>query len=367
VSKHSAISPSSAGQWVQCPASVKFQQDFPRETDPIAAREGSAAHWLAARALQGADCSGLTVADNGIEITDEMHAAVRAYCDDVERVAGVIHVEQRISCPKIHAEAYGTCDCYSVVGNRLTVWDFKFGILPVSAHLNYQLLMYASGILSNISDKNITEIDLRIIQPRAYNRAECGFTHWLLDVTELPKFEAILHVAAAAALNDAPPAETGGHCRYCRARHACPALRIETAKWAEAAREYSSPQELPPPALGFELEYLQEAAEIIKYRLEALEAQTIKAITAGGLVPGFSVKQTFSREKWTVNFNEIQALGELLGFDLAKPAEAITPTQARKLGLDKEITSKFAGKAPAGLKLVRDNINEAKEVFTNDY
>ena len=57
-------------------------------------------------------------------------------------------------------------------------------------------------------------------------------------------------------------------------------------------------------------------------------------------------------------------MGELLGFDLAKPKEPITPAQARKIGVDNSLIDEYSQRVPGALKLVE--AKDARKVFRGD-
>jgi hypothetical protein len=56
-------------------------------------------------------------------------------------------------------------------------------------------------------------------------------------------------------------------------------------------------------------------------------------------------------------------LGALFGLDLAKPANAVSPKQAVALGVDEAVISAYCETPTAGVCIVPDNLNKAKQVF----
>jgi hypothetical protein len=56
-------------------------------------------------------------------------------------------------------------------------------------------------------------------------------------------------------------------------------------------------------------------------------------------------------------------MGDMLGKDLRKK-EAITPKQAIKLGVDETVIKAYSTQPRTGVKIVPDNGNKAKQVFS---
>ena len=77
--KHATIGPSSFSRVRKCPASLRFANQFPNETNP-AAEEGTACHEAVERILDGETIEAGFVAENGIKLTAEyMGAATDDY------------------------------------------------------------------------------------------------------------------------------------------------------------------------------------------------------------------------------------------------------------------------------------------------
>ena len=75
------------------------------------------------------------------------------------------------------------------------------------------------------------------------------------------------------------------------------------------------------------------------------------AIRKGEPATGWTLEQGYGREKWTQPVADVLALGAALGYDLAKPQEAITPAQARKKGIDDAVISAYSEKPKGEMKL----------------
>ena len=376
MAKHSRLSPSAASRWVACPGSVTLSERYPEPpgSSSESAAEGTASHWVGEQLLLGkpAPAPGTPCPENGVILTMEMIDGAYEYASTVRSAAeGVVptqlHVEDRLTINRVHAECFGTVDCWFYVPYRqeLHIWDYKFGWQTVEPRENWQLICYAAGAMDAMgvdgqADQHLTVV-LHIVQPRPHHQMG---THreWRVSGSDLRAHINTLRHAATLALGDTPAVCSGPHCKYCRARHACPAL----GQGAMIAVDYicqAQPDDLSPAAMALEYRVLSRVAELVKARLSGHEARMIGTIQAGGSVPGYSVESGWGRLAWTRPIEEVLALGDMMGVAMAAPATAITPVQAGKLGLSKELLAAYAGKEKTGLKLVAVQESKAALAF----
>lgn len=371
---HALLAPSSAARWVKCPASALLEACYPdEETD--AAREGTASHWVAAVGLNPAmmNVKTGTTAPNAVIVTDEMIEAATVYTDHVVSVLkrlgldlDALVVEQRVDIPRVHAENWGTPDCWlynRVGGHELHVWDYKFGHGYVDEYENWQLIDYTCGILSRLglnglSDQDLT-VHMHIVQPRCYHAAG-PVRSWSVLAPNLRAQFNILKMAADEAMSGKARAIPGAQCVNCNARHACNALQEDAYRSAHIARE-SLPVELSPAALGLELHFLRQAATRLQARITGLEQQAESLLRAGERVPYSALVPSNGRQAWSVPVAEVLALGELCGVRVAKD-DVITPQQAIKAGIPVEMVNMYSSRSTS-LKLAADDGRDAKRVF----
>jgi hypothetical protein len=86
-------------------------------------------------------------------------------------------------------------------------------------------------------------------------------------------------------------------------------------------------------------------------------------VRSGKQGTGWALEQSYGREKWTQPVEDVIALGTVLGVDLAAPTAAITPPQARKLGIDADVIAAYSTKPPGELKLVPQSDKAALKAF----
>lgn len=374
---HAPLAPSSADIWGApdgCRGSVQMQTLYPEREESPDAREGTAAHWYVTEMLQGRDPG--PVAPNGVPITAEMIDCAQGILIDVldtmrAHPNATLLVEQRVDIPIVHAQNWGTPDVVLIdyVARLIVIWDYKYGHKYVPPW-TLQLVDYALGTLQKVApcaDWSHWTVSLNIAQPRNYH-ASGPIREWQINGGKLlDEYQPILATAAAEAMAPNPTLRTGPHCLYCSARHACEALQRAGGVAIDVAGQVT-PVDLPPAAVGLELRKIKDAIARLEARATGLEELALSTIRGGVGVPFFTAEHTTGREKWNVPPDEVFALGDALGVSgLRKPAEAVTPNQARdafkKAGIDGSVINAYAERPRGALRLVRVDDNAAKLAF----
>lgn len=383
MSAHSIIAPSSAGIWGRpngCTGYVAMSAAYPQLEDSTASAEGTASHEIAETLIQcglamhvtdsiRSDIVGAS-ASNGVVYTDEMFDAAWEYANDVIRESkarGVLpFTEHRVRAPSIHAESFGTIDCflYDEAQYELIIWDYKYGFGVVEAFENWQAINYLAGLLDElgidgIKDQQLT-VRIRIAQPRAFHR-EGPIREWTTKASELRGYFNVLSNNAHTALSAKATTHTGEHCRYCEALHACPAALKAGLDMFEVTG-VPLPVELTPQNMGLQLSIIRRAKKQLEYLESSFEEQVKSSIRSGRNVPGWTVENSYGRLTWSKPISEVTALGDMMGVDLRKE-DVVTPTQAKKLGIDGALIDAYSERQNTGLKLTPDTKNKAREVF----
>jgi len=112
----------------------------------------------------------------------------------------------------------------------------------------------------------------------------------------------------------------------------------------------------------------KEAISTLKMRLEDLENKAIESIREGKEVSGFKVVPQFSRVKWTLKDNDVIKLASAYNVIVAKPAklELITPLQAIKAGIPKEIVKQYSNSEFKSYKLANEGDKPGVDEFDFD-
>lgn len=356
---HAFLAPSAAGVWGPggCSAYPRMAQAFP-ETEPNpAAREGEAAHWWLEEALHGTEHPVGAAAPNGELITGEMIEGAQAMLSDARALitAGARwRAEAAVQMPQVHPTLnWGRADFIAVDEGARTIHvkDFKFGHGYVDVFENWQGVDYAIGAVNyfQIEPGPDWRVVIMIYQPRSFH-AEGPVKRWSVDWPTFATYIDRLAEAARQAVEPDAPMRTGPHCDYCEARHSCPALRAVGGLAVDLSRR-GVPSNLSPQDTGLALRMIRTARERLEALETGLEARLMAEIRGGAIGTGWEIYQGFGREKWTQPIEGVVAMGALFGHNLAKPAEAITPAQARKLGIDEAVISEYSTKPAGGLKL----------------
>jgi hypothetical protein len=343
-----------------CPGSLALEEKYKTEDQSPAAREGSHAHEVARRLLEG----GLICME-----PQDMIDGANLYRDHVRSIVGdaVLHIEERVNVPLVHPECWGTPDLWALVWWQeiptLHVWDYKFGYGPVEVYQNWQLLTYAAGIVGELKDAPVS-VHLHIVQPRAWHR-DGPIRTWVISNQILFEYIARLQQSEFLALQPDAPCIPSIECTHCTARHACSALQRRGLAFADLSAE-TVPLELTPSQTGNELRILHHAAKLLDARITGLEEQARSMLANGKRVPHYRMEPGMGREIWKRPVSEVVMLGEMLDVHLKKPAELITPKQAVKAGIPREVVNQYSEQQKGALKLVPDDGSNARKIFNAD-
>jgi hypothetical protein len=359
VTAHSPYGGSSASRYMKCPGSIALSAHAPPDKSSPYAAEGTAAHALAEKCLlagvaDAAKYLGQPIGE-GITVTAEMVAAVNVYLDFVWTEASVdsaseLEVEQRFALTVEAAdkgEVFGTNDAciYLPATRKLILVDYKHGAgVLVDVEDSIQLKFYAIGALQSHPEWNVREIELVIVQPRAFNAHGDGegILRWSLPMAEIIEFPYELNEAITACKQPDAPLVSGDHCRWCPASTICTAREQDfvTACRADfAGLDLIGLADMPADPSRLALDFNHTARIVAAYdRLGSWIGDLCKAmdehLLAGGLIEGWKVVEAVSRRKWIADESEISGFLELMydvSEDLTRPRQLVTITEAKRL------------------------------------
>ena len=370
--------PSSFGRLMHCGGSHELAKHYPEPEadedeglDKDVAEVGTAAHWVAEQLLRGYDLPPLgSLAPNGVTVDRDMHEGATLYRDYVRETVGPhakLEIEVDVYCGILHPLCHGRIDLRVFTPEANHIFDYKHGHNYVNEYENWQGLGYASGSLT--MDTRVPSVDeskptyIHIIQPRSYGRGGKVCRSWRIPPGALIGYAMRIRERLAQIELGLSDCVTGEHCRYCPAQRGCEALEAAALHAAQVSRG-NTPLNLTSRQAATELALLTQAADALKHRIKGLEAQIEHDLTRGVPVPFYHLKETTGREKWRegVTADEVINFGSLFGVNLAKPAEAITPTQARKIFPDPRMLDKMAIK-PTSRALAEINPAETRRIF----
>jgi len=356
---HSKLPPSSAARRMACPGSRSLEALYPRE-ETDAAREGTLAHEVCARLLRG---------ETVLDVPEEMLEHCKLYANHILTAAegNELHIEERLDISSIHPDCWGTPDCWFKKNNTLYLYDFKYGFGYVDVYENWQLIEYSAGVPVKNSEP-FEMVIFTIIQPRWFGSGG-SIRKWEVTRDTIQDYWFQLEIAERLAMTEPAATTPSDQCVNCKARHACPALEQTVLSHIDSS-SYNVPYDLTDRQIGQELRIMHRAAKLLDARITGLEEEALNLLKRGHSIPHYQVGHTQPRERWKSDDATIIALGDVLGLDVAKPQEPITPKQAVAKAIkekkDKkiiEILKDNSETPPGSIKLVEINEKENRKIF----
>lgn len=342
---HAKLSPSAAHRWTKCSAAPEFEIRFP-DVSSAAADEGSFAHHIAEKCLRAdhsatnylratSDCGRFVVDDDMVRAVDDYVDVVHLY----EDVAGApAEVEQLV---KLTDQVWGTADALiiSADGRHLYVIDYKHGAgVFVDAKRNVQLQTYGAAALTTIgvAGRAVEHVTLVIVQPRC-PASQTSRSHTMTRA-EIDAFANEL-TAAAVRTQINPTFVPGDHCRFCRGKAECGALRETSLTSAKEAFERTpvQPEALDDRRLG----ELLTAFTKVRDWMQAVEQHALRRAQVGKAVPGHKLVAKVGLRKWT-DESEAAATLKQAGAHPYAPPKLLSPAQAEKALQGQGMTGKQA-------------------------
>ena len=359
---HAKLSPSGAHRWLRCPGSVVLEAAYP-DTTSTYAREGTAAHELAAIVLETDEINAQRYVDLQIEfddhgeevswlVTQDMADYVDDYVKLVRELAqgNMLLVERRVSISHLTGEAgaTGTSDVVIVdtTGRNLTVVDLKYGMgVRVEAEENPQLMMYALGALHDYDVLGDFEtVSMYIHMPRLNFVSEYHIpVQELLSAgDDIRRGAEVCREAEEADDEDLAEFLEPGEkqCRFCKAKATCRALRADVTDvvGGEAACTIDEFAEFLPEVVDSQTgdNYLPMAMSkvaLVEDWCKAVRAEVERRLFAGQKVDGYKlVEGKRGNRKWE---NEAQVEDLFKTFRMRQDEmydlSLISPTKAEKV------------------------------------
>lgn len=336
-SAHAKLSPSASERWLQCPASIRMEEQVPPEPESSYAAEGTIAHTLAelkaSLAFGKIDQRQFTarrnrwLKDHPDVLTDEVVLEMEEHTDAYvallqERMAlypnSVIFLEQRLDTGV--PTCWGTSDTVIVSPQHVEIIDFKYGSgVAVEAHGNPQLRLYACGAMDTYADLlGETEVIRSTVhQPRMDHVLTEELTP---EALRKWRAEEVIPVAEVALGPDAPFGPSDTACRWCPASGRCRAqLEAVFATDFEEMPETLEPEEVS--------EKLSQVSMVQSWLNAFQETALNMAYSEGKRIPGYKVVLSGGQRSVKDHPKAI----EILTAEGYKPEE-ISNTKAKGIG-----------------------------------
>ena len=352
-SAHARFSPSAAHRWLRCTGSLALCETVPPRTSEYA-DEGTAAHevatqivledWGANEAFANLRGTTVRVGDHDWPVTDDMirgglnfRGLIDEYLDGSSRA----FADQRVDfSPYIGApDSFGTADALVIGDGRLVMIDYKYGAgVMVNAEENEQLMLYALGAMDSFDFLGpFTEFELVIHQPRAQGSETVS--RWAISHADLMAFaERARSTAQAIVAGDTALTPGEKQCRFCDAKHVCPALKAEVLDTVTAATadDFDDVPDAVTEMTYVDPEWLAGAMDkvgLIEDWCKAVRAEMERRLFAGVEVPGWKlVEGKRGNRRWA---DEAAAIAMFKSFRFKKDEmydlSLISPAKAEKV------------------------------------
>lgn len=345
---HAKRSPSSAPQFIRCPASPRLSEGMPDTAGPEALI-GTAAHQTLEGLLrQEIDVQAFWGAEERLEIVqdddgmaheillgeEDLEAIRTAYRHitevyqrlyDEDPAGTVLTAEQRVhpgemilslgakaadGTPIAQSVLNGTLDVAIRNSKRLVVADYKHGRSLVDAKENYQTLLYAFGAIAAWPQGQDypDEVEMHIVQPRCYGHPPTKV--WALTWEQFYQYAGFLASATLESFNpDAEPVPGEKQCQWCRGKPKCSAALRQMFHAVGAESMPQVEQRVVRPVEELTREEVGQILlnkKLIEGFLQAVYDHAQKAAEAGDPPTGFKlVRKTNTKRKWAKPEEEV--------------------------------------------------------------
>lgn len=374
---HSKFSASGSARWISCPGSIALEEKSPPQRESEYAKEGTDAHACLEFLLKNvnSDATRKMALKKYTKEQVEHAENARDWINGVYLEAGddaVLLCETKVDASSFTcADQFGTVDAAIVEEfGRLTVIDYKYGAgIAVDPEENSQLIYYALGI-SNQYNHNFKEVELVVIQPRAFHESGETTRSVVYTMDELLAWQDKFKKGVKAALDPFAPLKSGSWCKFCRAAIQCPELKEKALAQAQVVfsdetgvESTPAPTYIPIKNLGVILDGCEKLeAWILKVREHA-----IHVLERGGSVDGFKLVAKRSPRRWMDAEKAEKKLTRELGDCVFAERKLLSPAQLEKVikerwkedsdivGCGSELIESLVTDESSGTTLVRES------------
>lgn len=335
----------------------------PIQGDDAVRSEGNAVDWLVGQVFNRIHTAEELIdrkAPNGVYITLEMVEYLEEYLKAIGTVGNGVMIERDTSFTRADRwQINGRADllCYDAANAHLTVGDLKYGWAIVEPEENWALISHAIGFMQQNPAIPVASITFVIYQPRPHHPAG-RVRSWPIDVKHLRQLAIQLDEMLC---NPSDLLRTSQHCYRCPALATCPAARKAQMNGIDAA-EMAFVDNIDNDTLSFQLDHLKRASKMLEQLEKAYGELALFRMKQGQVIQNYSIENELTNRQWmdhlTPEFVEI-----LTGKELTKK-QLITPAQAEKLGVAKDVVNTLTERRQKGFKIVRADANaKAQQMF----
>lgn len=345
---HSEIGASSSERWVNCPASVRDSRGIEDKKESFYAKEGSCAHECSEYCLENdveaEECIGMEF--NGHTVDEEMAKHVQFYLDKMRVFMTDDYdysIEEKFTLKQIHENAFGSNDfcAMGLENGELVIADFKYGQgINVNAKDNLQLVYYALGAYFDANAiYDFKVVRMIVVQPR-FEGGE--YDEWVITIEELERYIDVFKHAVSRVYSDDPEYKIGDHCRFCKAKPNCPAMKEKTEELIDSKFSDIEVSKTPslPDVHKMSKEQLAKVLthkKVIEDWMKSVTEHAHELVQKGEEIPGFKLVKARSNKKIKSEEDVIEQFEPTFGEDIYRPKQLKTMTDLKKLVGAKEL------------------------------
>lgn len=328
------------------------------ERDDTAAREGDAVHWLL-KEVASNRFSAIELIDrkapNGHYIDFDMVRHTEDYIEQTKD--GLAEVETSYQGQNWQVNGRADKIIYTAENYVLRIPDFKYGWSFVEPQHNWTMISHGIGWCIRNPDCRVDKIIIEIYQPRPHH-ALGRIRTWEFSYPELLGFYEQINKTLS---NPSDILNTGKHCYKCPALASCPAARAAAMNAIEAS-EKAFIDTISNENLSFQLDHISRAMEMLKHLHDANSELATHRLREGEIINNYSLEKSKTKYKWPSHLTA-EILQNLTGIDLTTK-DLVSPAQAFKMGVPKEVVETLRTRDETATKLVRvDASSKAAKMF----
>lgn len=373
VKDHATYSASGAERWLNCPGSIKLAALAPEQPDSPYAIEGTEAHACLEFILKNRANFSAALKTAAKKWDSDMVEHAKSAAETIlgwlgDTAGGELLVETRVdSTPFLGVEGqFGTLDvAIAQEFGRLRIIDYKYGaghaVDPAGADGkgNPQLCYYGLGV-SHLFDHNFSEVELIIIQPRAYHESGETVRSFTMPIDDLLTWRDTFKKGVGETLKSIPYLQAGSWCRYCAAATQCPELKDLSFKRAQIVFDDGKGlQSVPEPRMITlpNLSTILDACDRLEDWIGRVREHAVHVLERGSEIEGFKLVAKRGIRKWT-DEETIGAEAKRKFGDVAFTApKLLSPAQLEKTarttpGIDEWVSARVTAES-SGTTLVR--------------
>lgn len=380
---HAPYGASNSLRWLRCPGSIRLSEQAPEPPESKYAAEGTRAHACLEFLLKNRHewDEALRVARKNFEPEMITHAvAAIEYIEGrlAELPGAELLCETQVDAsPFTCPGQFGTLDVSLVQEfGRLVVVDYKYGAGHAvdpdgpDGRGNSQMVYYGLA-LSHQYDHNFSEVELVIIQPRAFHESGETVRSFVMTMDELLAWELTFKNGVLATMGLKPKLAAGEWCRWCPAKVLCPELKSEGMTKARVTfKDSVGVQSVPEPRMikAADLGTILEGCERLEEWIGAVRAYAFTVLDRGGKIPGYKLVDKRAMRKWADEAAAGEFLGDVPGVfcepELLSPAQVVQVL--KNFGYPKvdaeQMVDQFCARESSGKTMVPDSDKRAAVV-----